>query len=154
MGKKKLHLPATCGVLNLRSFCHRQETTEDQSCSRTTCPVAIFCLRHPAKKPNAKCKFCQRASKGCKAAPKKGKEEAGNEVSSPAIPTDGSCRRISADGGKTRGATALDGFGIKICPVTVYHGLETNLSKAVLDCLCFWPNTSTVFAYKCTSCSE
>lgn len=35
------------------------------------------CHLHPAKKPNAKCKFCQRASKGCKAAPKKGKEEAG-----------------------------------------------------------------------------
>lgn len=36
------------------------------------------CHLHPAKKPNAKCKFCQRASKVCKAAaaPKKGKEEA------------------------------------------------------------------------------
>mmetsp|Transcript_36318 Transcript_36318/g.78314 ORF Transcript_36318/g.78314 Transcript_36318/m.78314 type:complete len:628 (+) Transcript_36318:53-1936(+) len=35
------------------------------------------CHLHNTKKPNAKCKFCQRASKGCKAAPKKGKEEAG-----------------------------------------------------------------------------
>ncbi|CAK9061531.1 unnamed protein product [Durusdinium trenchii] len=37
---------------------------------------------HPAKKPNAKCKFCQRASKVCKAAaaPKKGKEEARSEA--------------------------------------------------------------------------
>ncbi|CAJ1421429.1 unnamed protein product [Effrenium voratum] len=33
------------------------------------------CHLHPAKKPNAKCKFCQRAAKGCaKAAPKKPQE--------------------------------------------------------------------------------
>jgi len=44
--------------------------------AKEECPP---CHLHPAKKPNAKCKFCQRASKGGKAAPKKaeadGKEQ-------------------------------------------------------------------------------
>ena len=47
-------------------------TVDSVSCTFLPMP------RHPAKKPNAKCKFCQRASKGGKAAPKKA--EAGKDA--------------------------------------------------------------------------
>ena len=88
MAEKKLHLPATCGALrNVYQYYHcniyiKLPALKCSDSSPHDCHDIknMVTTRHPAKKPNAKCKFCQRASKGCKAVPKKGKEEAGNEA--------------------------------------------------------------------------